>query len=118
MISKILVTYLFTLSISGIKAQPTFQSSWQRITVNPTDDFHASYSPDGKKILFDSNRSGHNEIYVYDIATKQTIQLTNSSFKSDHPRWSPDGRQIVYEMFDKELQIYIINADGSGKTRL
>jgi len=116
MTAKIITSILLLVALS-LHAQKD-APSWQRITFNPTEDFHASYSPDGKIILFDSDRSGHNEVYSYNIATKQTTQLTNSSFKSDHPRWSPKGDYIFYEMYNSELDTYKMNVDGSGKVKL
>ena len=52
------------------------QSNLVKITANNTEDFHASFSPDGEKILFDSEQSGHNEVYLYYIKTKTVKQLT------------------------------------------
>jgi Tol biopolymer transport system component len=112
------VTVILLLFVVISYAQENATSSWQRITQNLTDDFHASYSPDGKTILFDSDRTGHNEVYSYNVLTRQTTQLTNSSFKSDHPKWMRKGEYIVYEMYDTGLEVYKMKVDGSGKVKL
>jgi TolB protein len=89
-----------------------------KITSNTSEDFHASFSCDGKHILFDSEQSGHNEIYLYSILTKTTQQLTNGQFKSDHPTWFPDGRQILFTYWANGAERYKMNIDGSGRYRL
>jgi Tol biopolymer transport system component len=82
------------------------QNNWQQITESPGEDFHCSFNQEGSKIVFDSNRSGHHEIYVFDLKTKYTTQITNNSFKSDHPHWSADGQHIFFDSFeDKEVNV-------------
>ncbi|HXM62207.1 MAG TPA: winged helix-turn-helix domain-containing protein, partial [Terriglobales bacterium] len=54
-------------------------------------------SPDGKKIVFVSDRAGSEEIWVCDISGENAIQLTSLNTLTGTPRWSPDGRQIVFD---------------------
>jgi Tol biopolymer transport system component len=71
-------------------------------------------SPDGKRIV--ANDIG-GQIFTINIdGTNQTPILTSG--KSISPRWSPDGKQIVYVSGEGSNQIYIMNADGSGQTQL
>jgi Tol biopolymer transport system component len=116
-INKIVTTILLLFVVTSY-GQESALSSWQRIIQNSADDFHASYSPDGKAILFDSDRTGHNEVYSYNVVTQQTTQLTNSSFKTDHPKWTQHGEYIIYEMYDSGLGVYKMRMDGSGKVKL
>jgi Tol biopolymer transport system component len=58
----------------------------------------ADYSPDGKRIVFSSNRSGAREIWVADITGENALALTQ--FGGPVPgsaRWSPDGRDVVFD---------------------
>jgi Tol biopolymer transport system component len=58
----------------------------------------ASYSPDGTHIVFVSDRSGSNEIWVSDAEGGHARRIT--SFRGQPvgtPRWSPDGRDIVFD---------------------
>ncbi len=46
-------------------------------------------------------------------------QLSSGDFTDDDPAWSPDGKQIAFQSTrDGHEEIYIINADGTGPTRL
>jgi Tol biopolymer transport system component len=78
------------------------------------------YSPDGRRILFASGRSGHTEIWVCDADGSNPTQVTQMRApESGSPRWSPDGRTIAFDS-DREGQaeIYTVTADGGPPRRL
>lgn len=78
------------------------------------------FSPDGKKVVFVSLRSGHWELWLCDEQGQQPVQLThlNGPFVAS-PRWSPDGSQIAFESRAKQDQpdIFIVEASGSAAPR-
>lgn len=85
----------------------------------------ASWSPNGKEIVFVSHPSGHpyDDLYLYNFDTKEIKQLTDDYWQDEHPVFSPDGNQICYVSprhgdygFGKEL--FVINADGTGMARV
>jgi Tol biopolymer transport system component len=83
------------------------------------DSHDPSYSPDGKKIAFASNRSGTLEIYTINADGTGTFQVTHNNTANDrHPSYSPDGKKIAYAGKDgsqiNDYEIYTINADGTG----
>jgi Tol biopolymer transport system component len=94
----------------------------------PTDTMRKnslSWSPDGKKLLYNINKgSGRNgtvEICVYDLASGQIKQVTQSGdHKSYTPQWCPDSKKIVYylEKGDSHDQIWLTDIDGSFHTNL
>lgn len=55
-----------------------------------------SFSPDGKYVLFTARRNFEEDIFVYHIETKQTINLTNTGVSETSPYWSPDGKYIYF----------------------
>ncbi|HVF97050.1 MAG TPA: prolyl oligopeptidase family serine peptidase, partial [Flavisolibacter sp.] len=55
-----------------------------------------SFSPDGSKLAFVSNRTDHSLIGIYTIGGS-SLQWIGASFKRDNnPKWSPDGKSIVF----------------------
>jgi len=90
-----------------------------RLTNDPAAERFPSWSPDGKKIAFFSNRDGNGDIYIMNADGSGVTRLTDPLDRCAMPAWSPDGRQIAMEcMHDEDPEIYVMNADGSGLTRL
>ncbi len=90
-----------------------------RITDNNFDDDWPVYSPDGKKIAFQTDRDGSPQIYVMDAGGGPPQRLSKNNFHEMHPAWSPDGKQIMF-ISDRNgnQEIYKMNTDGSGQIRL
>lgn len=59
-------------------------------------DKHPRWSPDGKKILFESNRSGSSQLWVIDLDGGEARQLTEISTGASSAIWSPDGKRIAF----------------------
>lgn len=55
-----------------------------------------AWSPDGSRIAFSGQRGGISDLYVYELATRRTTQLTNDREAQIQPVWSNDGRRIAY----------------------
>lgn len=76
----------------------------------------AEFSPDGSAIAFVSDRSGTRQIWVSRTDGGSAIQLSSvaQEVPIGTPRWSPEGRQIVYDtMHNGHSAIAVMNADGS-----
>jgi len=90
-----------------------------RLTDHPAADQRADYSPDGRRIAFQSNRDGNVELYAMNADGSGVTRLTNSPGADAAPDWSPDGRRLVFQSErDGNVELYVMNADGSGQTRL
>jgi len=76
-----------------------------------------SWSPDGTRIAY---VSPEHEICILDLATQVTTQLPAEHLSDARdPDWSPDGSRIAFSASDgRDQDIYIINSDGTGLTRL
>ncbi len=63
------------------------------------NDYNPSVSPDGKKIVFASDRDGNAELYIRNIgSTGEPTRLTDTiGCINQYPTWLPDGSGIVYE---------------------
>jgi len=67
-------------------------------------------SPDGKLVIYSSPLTGHGDIYVTDIGTKQSKRLTSDPDWEGDPKYSPDQRSII---FVRNFNIWLMHADGS-----
>jgi Tol biopolymer transport system component len=84
-------------------------------------DAECSFSPDGSRILFVSDRDGDPDIYVMDADGRNVRQLTDAAGYDGGPFFSPDGAWIAYrtDRLEKDaLQIHVMRADGSGDTAI
>ena len=102
---------LFTVPVTGGKAMP--------LTKGLAFDSHPRWSPDGKKILFSSDRSGAENIWWIDLEKKDTFQVTkerDQNFPS--ATWTPDGDYIVYSKGKMQVQLYLVHKDGGAGTQL
>ncbi|MBS1660569.1 MAG: PD40 domain-containing protein [Bacteroidetes bacterium] len=102
---------LYTIPIGG--------GSATQLTKGIAFDSHPRYSPDGKKILFSSDRSGAENIWWIDLEKKDTFQVTkerDQNFPS--AAWTPDGDYIVYSKGKMLVQLYMVHKDGGGGIQL
>jgi Tol biopolymer transport system component len=76
------------------------------------------YSPDGRKVVFISNRSGNSNLWMCDAEGKNPTQLTDGRYV-DTPSWSPNGHLIAFNsVVGGNSDIYTISVDGGVVRRL
>lgn len=80
------------------------------LTQNNAYDAECTYSPDGKSIVFTSNRTGDLELFIMQPDGKNPVQLTHTKGYDGGPFFSPDGKRLVYRS-DRAgndlLQVYV-----------
>jgi Tol biopolymer transport system component len=82
-------------------------------------EYLPQFSPDGKRIAFESGRSGSEEIWVCDSDRSNPVPLTSLGSHSGTPRWSPDGARIAFDSRPEgQPEIYVINSEGGAPQRL
>jgi serine/threonine protein kinase len=87
-----------------------------KLIASTRHDAGPQFSPDGRRIVFSSDRLGSGlDLWVCDVNGLNPQQLTSSGGST--PRWSPDSRRIAFDAVSGgHTDIYIIDADG-GKPR-
>lgn len=90
------------------------------LTNHDADDDSPSWSPDGTRIAFHSDRDDeYGDIYVMNADGTNVTRLTSERTFDVDPDWSPDGTRIAFmSSRDGPSDIYVMNADGTGVTRL
>ncbi|UCF38372.1 MAG: PD40 domain-containing protein [Acidobacteriota bacterium] len=93
-------------------------------------DYLWNCSPDGKKVVFSSNRNGPMELFVCDwdgsnlmrlIPRDALLPATGSTYGVEmwRARWSPDGRWIAFAaMVEGQFGIYRVRPEGGMPQRL
>ncbi len=101
----------------------------------PTYDFDPTWSPDGSKLAFVSNRGGGFQIFTMNADGSNVQRLTNEPADNYQPAWSPDGTKIAFTrgggcaiLAKPKIVpaddnpcipfIYVMNADGSNLVKL
>ncbi|MFZ0139720.1 MAG: hypothetical protein WAL70_01435 [Aeromicrobium sp.] len=116
----------FTRAIVGnfdIWSMSSDGTSRANLTNNPALNSQPSWSPNGAKIAFASDRDGgDDDIYVMNADGSGQTALTSNADTDFMPSWSPDGAKIAFasdrDSSGSNFDIYVMNADGTGPTRL
>ena len=105
-------------SLEGKRLRPPSQPT--PLISSTRDDESPQFSPDGKKIAFESTRSGSLEVWVCDADGSNAVQLTSFGGPDvSTPRWSPDGGRIAFDSnAPGEWDIYVVGANGGKPQRV
>jgi Tol biopolymer transport system component/DNA-binding winged helix-turn-helix (wHTH) protein len=78
------------------------------------------YSANGRRVAFQSNRSGSEQIWTCDADGSSCLQVTSLDGPAcGTPRWSPDGSLLALDARTAgQPEIYVVSADGSKLRRL
>ncbi len=94
-------------------------SIWRRDLVHPESppvelvpssqpQWDGQYSPDGKRIVFASTRSGVLGVWISDEDGSDLVQISNPAQPSGSPQWSPDGNKIAFDsLVQGRWEIYV-----------
>lgn len=102
---------LYTLPSEGGQATP--------LTRGLAYEVHPRFSPDGKSLVYISDKSGSENIWVMDLESKEETQISEEKdqhfFSAD---WSPDGKYIVGARGRRNIKLHLFHKEGSGGVAL
>ncbi|MEJ2503986.1 MAG: hypothetical protein P8177_11860, partial [Gemmatimonadota bacterium] len=116
--SQIVFDYLgdlFLLPRAGGEARP--------LTSGMAFDAQPRFSPDGERIVFTSDRSGGQNVWIVSVDGSDTVQVSEGeSNRTESPEWTPDGRYIVASVGGFRLgalpKLHLYHVDGGSGTAL
>jgi TolB protein len=107
------------MSIVAIVAAAAVSVAADYAPLHAVVDAYPALSPDGRTLLFQSNRSGRWAIHVSDPDGRNVRVLVDSGDDPSTPVWSPDGASIAFSAGkDGETDVFTIRSDGTGRRRL
>ena len=114
-------TFVFTKSDKDPADEPEKMEGWKRKTEPPIviDRYHFKQDRDGYLKRF------YEHVYVFDIASKKTDQITTGQFDDSSPVWSPDGTKIAFVSTrggpdpdrNQDSNIYVVDAKAGAEPR-
>ena len=120
----------YAVSAAGVMAYVAGKGGQQNRTISwvdaagKTEPLHTApgqhlmprFSPDGKRLVFVTNRGSGSDVWVKDVTQDQPSRLTALEGYNDWPVWTPDGRNIIFRSTSPAAPgIYWVRADGGGE---
>ena len=93
--------------------------AWQTVLASTYRKSWPRFSPDGKRIAFESDRAGFMDVWLANADGSGAFALTNFNGPvTGSPAWSPDGRQIAFDSrASGEPQVYTIRAEKGAQPK-
>jgi serine/threonine protein kinase len=108
---------LWTLSIDPVTGES--RGALEQLTDGLSIDSLDDISRDGKKVVFDSNRAGHPEVWIKELESRKELLLTTSREVAGMARISADGSKVGYNNYsDNHEALYVIPASGGIPEKL
>jgi len=110
--------HIWRVDLKGPGKEP---SQPTRFISSTQDQYYPTFSPDGRRIAFMSDRSGTQEIWICDGDGSKALQLTSFGGAAIYgPSWSPDGQNIAFTVAQKGMKedIYVVSVNGGAPRRM
>jgi Tol biopolymer transport system component len=104
--------------LAFVSAAGTLRVLSSGVEIAPIENLEWSWSPDGGSIAWVSH-SGVKDLWVTDVATATSKNLTNGAVEARSPQWLPDGRTIVFEgSTGSGDHLWMVPAAGGAATQV
>ncbi|HZU84836.1 MAG TPA: hypothetical protein VE987_18020, partial [Polyangiaceae bacterium] len=98
-----------------IRVVDTLDGTYFDVTHDRAIDGDPVYSPDGRWLLFHSDRTGVTNVYAYELAGGRLKQVTNVVSGAYQPEPSPDGKSLAYVGYTHEgFDLFVMPLDPSS----
>jgi len=98
--------------VSTATAQPSVLTLAYQLT--HVDQGEPFFSPDGKKIVYETNVAGFQQVFIMNADGSGPVQITHDPVDHDSPSWSPDGKKIAFVSDNGHQEaVHIMNPDGT-----
>src|SRR5262245_44291914 len=124
---KLIVYQVTTVDLEGNKSSTNLwlaaaegKTPPRQLTTSAKSDRHPRWSPDSSKILFESSRSGENQLWVIDLTGGEARQLTTLATGASNGIWSPDGKSVAFSsaVYPEYSDKPFAESDKLNKTKL
>jgi Tol biopolymer transport system component len=105
---------------AGLVLAEERQAPLLQLTIDRSQDVRPVWSPDGKRVAFQSDRDGGQyQIWTMNSDGSDPRQLSHEESDDRHPIYSPDGTQLAFDSgTNVSREIWLMNADGSSRHQL
>ncbi len=112
---QLILNFFFCVGASSILAQKPVAI----LEEQGVENAYPRLSKDGKRILYQSNRTGNWQLYILDMETKKSRRITEDSHNNNLPDWNPNDEWIAFVSDrDGNEELYLMKTDGSRVQRL
>lgn len=110
----VVLSLVFLTGYVSVAASPIRQ-----LTNTSATNVRPVWSPDGKRIAFQSGRDGPYQVNVMDADGNNVQVLTTGGADDRHPAWSPEGKRIAIDSGDAQRrEIWIIDVASRARTQV
>lgn len=90
----------------------------QQVTYGPATQLNPAWSPDGKSLVFASDRGGNYDLFLQSLDGAEPVRLTDSPADELEPAWSPDGGLVAYRSQEGKGGIFVKSPSGGDARRV
>jgi len=102
-----------------LEDRPATWADAQQVTFEQATIYDVDVSPDGKRLVFDSERDGKRHLWIMLLESGELKRVTTDPREKIMPKWSPDGREIAFfSAIGGNRDIYTVPTDGGPVRRL